>query len=184
MRSMCSSARALIEQRLDGQQLREQDEHDLDTHLQQCALCRAFASDLTLILGIAERLPREAAPQSLLARVMVDIPASAPAQPAGWLQRLRWAWAPLAGLAGVLLLVYHTMSGRGVSLANLPRALSEWAAMINLADLGTVMNATSLFSWSVGAEMFLALALLLVGVFGIMAHVMSRQPATRLAARH
>jgi predicted anti-sigma-YlaC factor YlaD len=182
MRAICSSVREFLQRRMDDEQLSQQQQHQLDAHLPDCAECRAFESDLMLILGIAKRLPRETAPQALVARVMEQIPAPQHAQATrtSWLQRVGWAWAPLAGVAGVLLLIYYSMAAHGVSLLNLPRALSEWAAMIDLADLGSVVNATSLLSWSVGAEMFLALALLFLGVFGVMAHVMSRRPAMRL----
>ena len=186
MRSTCSSVRVLVERRLDGERLGESEERELGMHLPECAECRAFAADLRFILDIVERLPRQMAPQDLQVRIMEQIPerTSAPALRIGWLQRLGWAWAPVAGMAGVLLLIYHTMIAPGVSLLTLPQAISEWAAMISMADLGSLVNATSLLSWSVGVEMFLALALVLVGVFGVMAHVLTRQPAALLATRH
>jgi predicted anti-sigma-YlaC factor YlaD len=186
MGSTCSSARHVVERGLDGEQLREAEKRELDAHLLQCAACRTYEADLRLIVGIAERLPREMAPQTLFARVMHEIPAaeSVPVQRAGWLQRLGWLWAPLSCLAGVFLLIYRTLVTHGVSLLNLPRAIAEWAAMIDLADLGSVISATSSLSWSVEAEMVLALALLAVGIFGVMVHVMSRQPSMRLATHH
>jgi hypothetical protein len=89
----------------------------------------------------------------------------------------------LAGVVGVLVLLYQTIAVHGVSLLTLPRALSEWAGLIDLSRIDTLLQATSLFAWSVGAELLLGISLVILAVFAMMARVMARPPAIHMAAR-
>lgn len=183
MNAACTHAQELIQRGLDGDPLDGTEQRLLDDHLQLCATCRGFAREMALMTQIVERMPRRAAPDSLVALVMTQIPAQQAAQ-AGWLARLGRAWAPLAGVMGVVLLVYQTLAAKGLSLVDLPAAFGEWAGLIDLGHLESLAQATSLLCASIGVELLVAFSLIAVAVFGLMLQVIAQPPAIGMTMQH
>ena len=185
MNTECNRVRDLIQRRLDGDRLAESEQAMLTTHLAGCDECRGFAVDLERITSLVEHLPLERAPRSFVASVMQHVPVRQvePAAQAAWRGRIGQSWAPLAGLLGLLVLAYQTVAVHGLSLLNLPGAIAEWAALIDLTNLGSLLQATSLFAWSVGAELLLGVSLVIVAVFAMMAQVVARPPALGATVR-
>ena len=185
MKTQCVRMQEVIQQRLDGDRLAQRDADILSAHLAMCSACRSFAGDLERVTGLVERLPVEPAPLGFVAQVMQQAPlrqAQRARQPA-WLERIGRSWAALAGLAGVLVLIYQTIAVHGVSLLNLPGAIGEWAALVDLTHLESLVQATSLFAWNVGAELLLGVCLVIVALFAIMAQAVARPPAVNLTTR-
>jgi hypothetical protein len=175
MDAACAHAQELIQRGLDHGLLNSAEESLLDDHLHVCAKCMGFAREMALMTQIVERLPRCATPDGLVSRVMVHIPARQSPQ-AGW-ARFGQAWAPLAGLAGVVLLIHEALAAKGLSLMDLPAAFGEWAGLVDLSRLESLGQATSLFCASIGVELLVAFSLIAVAVFGLMLQVIARPPA-------
>jgi len=185
MDARCERVREMIQVRLDGQALQQHERETLTSHLDACTACRAFARDLERAVSLVQRLPSEAAPPALVSQIMQRVPLSqrAPSTQTRWLERVGASWAPLAGLAGVLLLTYQTAVARGMSLINLPRAIGEWAELIDLSNVESLLQATSLFAWSVSTELLLGLTLVIVAVFAMIAQAMARPPSLGVPPR-
>jgi len=190
MKTACATMHDLVQRRLDGEHISENEQDALSTHLVTCSDCRAFEHDLKRIMGLVDDMPVEKAPEGFVVRAMAQIPApeTQPARAAAWLHRLvRWpkaAWAPALALAGVLMLLYHAFATRGVSLLNLPAALGEWAGLIDLTNLSSVGQAVALFASNTAPEMLFGVSLLVVAVFAMMVQTLSKPPVTHLPAGH
>jgi predicted anti-sigma-YlaC factor YlaD len=177
----CVHMQEMIQRRLDGDRLAQQDEDRLAAHLVSCTTCRSFAHDLERVAGLVKRLPLEPAPRTLEDQVMqqVAVHHAPPNRLAAGLEWVGRSWAPLAGLAGTLVLIYQIIAVHGVSLLDLPSALAEWAALVDPTHLESLLQATSLLAWSVGAELLLGISLVIVAVFAVMAQAVARPPAIR-----
>jgi len=194
MNTTCAPARGLVQRRLDGDALVTREQEILAEHLAACPACRSFALDLERVVDIIEHLPAESAPPALVGSIMLRVPAaqSQAAVRSGWLERIGQrlprfigqSWALLAGLAGLLILIYQTVAVRGVSLLNLPGAFAEWVGLVDLSHLESLLQATSLFAGSVGAELLVGVSLVVVAIFAVMAQALAHPPATRMLARH
>ena len=101
----------------------------------------------------------------------------------GWLRRAGQAWAPAAAALALSILIYHAVALSGVSVLNLPGALRDWLAAVNLADLGTLTAATSLLAANIGAEFLAGVSLLALAVFAMMAQAMAHNPAAHWQPR-
>ncbi len=184
MKTTCSHVRAMVQRCLDGDVLVQDEQNVLDDHLATCAACRAFERDLDRIVGVIEHLPPAAFPAPLVARVMCQASAPRTARSApGWPGQIVRLWAPLAGLAGLAMLIYQMIAVRGLSLLNLPGAFAEWLSMIDMSHLESLVQATSLFSWSVGVELLLGVSLVMVAVFAMAAQAMTKPPTMGMPAR-
>ncbi len=71
----CQEARVLISARLDGE-LSQQEERELDTHLEGCPACRELTEDLSMLRLSLANLEDEPAPAGLASRVMEQIRAA------------------------------------------------------------------------------------------------------------
>jgi predicted anti-sigma-YlaC factor YlaD len=184
MRTICDHVRAIIQRQMDGDAIAQRDAQSVEAHLAACAACRSFTHDLTRIVGLVERLPAVAAPPGMAVRVIEQATAPSPERrPQAWLWRMGHAWTLWAGVAGFAILLYQMGTRRGLSLLNLHKAISEWLSLIDLSNLGSLLQATSLLSWSVGVELLLGMSLLLVALFGIMAQAITRPPTLGAARR-
>jgi predicted anti-sigma-YlaC factor YlaD len=187
MNTECTTARDLIQRRCDGERLADLEQALLATHLAGCAACRGFAVDLERVTTLVERLPREQARRTFVAGVMQQVPIrpleQARQREGSWQGRIGRSWAPMAGLLGLLVLAYQTVAIHGLSLLNLPGAIAEWAALVDITHLDSLMQATSLFAWSVGAELLLGISLVIVAVFAMMAQAIARPPALHATVR-
>ena len=61
--------------------------------------------------------------------------------------------------------------------------MAEWAALIDLNNLSSLLDATSLFAWSIGAGLLIGISLLTIAVFAIMAQAIGKPPALSGPAR-
>jgi hypothetical protein len=174
---MHAQVQDMIQRRLDGELLEKRELDLVAEHLSTCASCRSFEHDIQRVVGVVESLPLEPAPRSFVAQVMYSVRLAQLDVAPGWLVGLGRVWAPMAGLLGVLILVYHAVAAQGVSLLNLPNAVAEWAALIDLNNLSSLLDATSLFAWSIGAGLLIGISLLTIAVFAIMAQVIGKPPA-------
>jgi predicted anti-sigma-YlaC factor YlaD len=176
----------LMQRQLDGDQISDNEQRALSAHLATCSDCRSFQHDLGRIMGLVEEMPLVKAPDGFVGTVMAQIPApeaQTGAMPA-WLHRLVSAWAPALAVVGFLILMSHAFAMHGVTLLNLPAAIGEWAAMIDLTDLSSVSKAVSLFASNTAPEMLLGVSLVVVALFGMMVQALSKPPVTHMPARH
>lgn len=186
MKTACATMHDLVQRRLDGDDISENEQGALAAHLAACSDCRSFEHDLGRIMGIVEEMPIERSPDGFVGRVMVQIPApeAQTSATAAWVHRLVRVWAPALALVGFLILMYHAFAMHGVTLLNLPAAIGEWAALIDLTDLSTVSNAVTLFASNTAPEMLFGVSLVVVAVFAMMVQALSKPPVTHVPAGH
>ena len=185
MNATCDQIRDLLQRRLDGDVLERSQSDAILAHLAECDDCRWFDRDMARMLSAVELLPVQRASPAFASQVMAALPArQGKLDPwPGWATRLGRVWAPLAAVAGLLILIYHAVVVHGVSLFTLGSAVSEWANQIDLSNLSSLMDATSSFAWSLDALFLLGISLMVVAIFAIMAQAIARPPVLTAATR-
>lgn len=182
MSKTCSAIHSLIQQQVDGQALDAGHAQRVAEHVLVCHACYGWQRDMERLAALMTRLPRQQAPADMIDQIVHAV--SLPRQGrAGWLERLVQAWAPAAALLGVCILIYQAVGASGVSIVNLPGALGEWLALIDLQSLDSLAVATALLAASIGAEFLIGVSLLALASFAMMGQVMSHAPLTGLPVR-
>lgn len=175
MDAECLDVQELLQRRLDGESLDAGEQEAIAGHLATCAGCRAFERDMQQLAGVIARLPLQAAPPALVPHIMSSLRQSSAAAPARRAS-VAWLWPALAALVGVAVLAYNAAAAHGVSLFDVPGALLEWAALVDVTNLATVFDATGIFAGSIGAEVLVGVSLLAIAALATMATVMGRPP--------
>ncbi len=173
----CTAVREAIQRMLDRDPEVLTLPTDVAAHLAACPSCRAFRADVERIALLMRRLPPATAPVGLITRVMEGLPdRRAGGRLAWWRQHAGQAWAPMVGAVGALVLLRQLAVQKGVSLLTLPRAVAEWAGLIDLGDPASLLGATSAFGQSVQSEFLIGVSLVLVAVSALLVQVLARPP--------
>lgn len=98
----CDQATFLLERRWDHA-LSGDEEHSLDVHLRECAVCQAEAEAIAVADAMFVRMPDIEPPVDIAAAVARRIAEEAPAEP-----RRGWIWAGLLALATLVAALWHS----------------------------------------------------------------------------